>query len=195
MVMAESDADECVPGMPLASDSCPGSDSDDEQSLEPPDVLGEHANQMHDYHQYYGEHLEKRKKNRRSLSIDGIDSSDEDDVPGMGDGQSAVNVQGRVSDQVAPTVAATRFLDDISPAPERENLGAVCDAAGDGALGTLVQGAACAMRFEDCAHLQNGVAPSVVVDSVKDESPALEQLPDLGYVRVIKAVDDSARAA
>ena len=62
--MVESDADSYVHGMSPASDSCPGSESDDEQSLPPPDVSGEHANQLHDYHEAYEEYLNKLKKKR-----------------------------------------------------------------------------------------------------------------------------------
>ena len=98
MVVAESNADSYVPGMPPVSDSCCGCHSDGEQSLPPPDVLGEHANQLHDYHQVYDEYLNKRKKKRRLLSIGCIDSSDDEDGPGKGDGQPVVNVRGRVSD-------------------------------------------------------------------------------------------------
>ena len=79
--MADSDADPYDPDMPPASDSGPGSVGDDEQSLSPPDMLGEHSNQLHWYHEVYAEYLNKRNKKRRSLSIEGIDSSDGENGP------------------------------------------------------------------------------------------------------------------
>ena len=137
VVMAESDADSYDPCRSSASDSGPGSENDDEYSLPPPGVFGEHSNQLHTYHEEYTEYPNKRNKERRSLSIAGIDSSDDEDGPGTGDGQRVVNVRGQVSDQAANADAAAEVLDDVSPAPECEKLVAVCDAAGDGALGTV----------------------------------------------------------
>ena len=43
-------------------------------------------------------------------------------------------------------------------------MGAVCGAAGDGGLGTLVQGAACATRPGDYVHLEDTMAPTVAID-------------------------------
>ena len=62
--------------------------------------------------------------------------------------REAVGVSARVAhvgestvsaDAAAPVVAAAKTLDGASPAPEREKMVAVCDAAGDGAPGTRVQ--------------------------------------------------------
>ena len=183
MVIAESGADSYDPCRPPAVDSSPGSESDDEHSLHAPDVSGEHASQLHPHHEEYAEYLNRRNKKRDSLSIAGIDSSDDEDSPGTGDGQRIVNVRGRVSGQVANASAVAEILDDVSPAPERENLGAVCDAAGDGAPDTRVQGAACATRPGDSGLLEDTVSPTAAVDAVNDKPPALGR-PKLGYVRV-----------
>ena len=61
-------------------------------------------------------------------------------------------------------------------------------------LDTLVQRAAYATRPGDSGLLEDTVSPTVAVDAVNDKSPALQR-PKLGYVRVINAVDDSARDA
>ena len=60
----------------------------------------------------------------------------------------------------------------MTPAPEHKKLVAVCAAAGDGALGRLVQRAACTARPGDSVHPEDTMAPTVAVDAVNDKSPA-----------------------
>ena len=105
--------------------------------MPPPDVLRAHCNQTHPYYQEYYDWQRKRKKKRDSLSIEGIGSIDEEDVPAMRGGQPVVTVKRRVSDQNARTqCAATQALGEESPAPERENLVDVRATPGNDASGS-----------------------------------------------------------
>ena len=88
--MEEPGADDYDSHLSRQGDSDVHSFSDDSEDMLPPNASGAPCNQMYPYHQEYHDWQRKRNKKRDSISIEGVDSSDDE--------QPVVTVKARVSD-------------------------------------------------------------------------------------------------
>ena len=182
--MVVSDCDEYEPSPGANNDSSHASAASDspEREMKEPDVFGEHCNQPHPYHAIYAEWQAEQRRRRGSLSIDGLDSGDDDEFTGSEGDQRVEPARRRVSRQRVSTQRAqtpsetSHPLDDTSPAPEREPTAHVVPGGGDASTDTAVPAVTSA--------LQDIVVPALAAPPAPATEQTLAVTPkDDGIVR------------